>query len=96
MVGMAVTDAFGHWFEFLPAVPSLATQLLLVLKMCQKVDKAFSSGHGFSLEKFLDLEQPGEAAFQRPNNTFSLQLGQWTDDCSMGAASQSVDCEKTD
>ena len=23
MVGMAVTDAFGHWFEFLPAVPSL-------------------------------------------------------------------------
>jgi ADP-ribosyl-[dinitrogen reductase] hydrolase len=67
MVGMAVTDAFGHWFEFLPAV-----------------DQPFSSGHGFSLAKFVNQEQPGEAAFQRPNNTFGLRLGQWTDDCSMG------------
>eukprot|EP00658_Telonema_sp_P-2_P034320 TRINITY_DN25064_c0_g1_i1.p1 TRINITY_DN25064_c0_g1~~TRINITY_DN25064_c0_g1_i1.p1 ORF type:complete len:459 (+),score=95.21 TRINITY_DN25064_c0_g1_i1:129-1505(+) len=67
MVGMAVVDSFGHWFEFLPAV-----------------DTPYSSGHGFSLAKFTDESVAAEEAFQNPRNQFSLALGQWTDDCSMG------------
>ena len=68
MVGMAVIDAFGHMFEFLPAV-----------------DQPFSSGHGFSLQRFKDPTNPGEACFQHPLNKFQLSLGQWTDDASMGS-----------
>jgi hypothetical protein len=54
--GMAVGDAMGHMFEFLPAQDE-------------------PRGSYFSLQKM---------KFYGKQNTFGLQLGQWTDDCSMG------------
>ena len=91
MVGMAVADAFGHWFEFMPAVPN-PTQRLTPPDhgSTPQVDQPFSSGHGFSLAKFTDPERPQEEArflgecFTDPANQFQLALGQWTDDASMG------------
>merc|ERR1711907_4116 len=73
MMGMAVADSFGHWFEFLPAVD---------------VPYSSGHGFSLSKFTRSDRPDDETAflteCFTNPANQFQLALGQWTDDASMG------------
>ena len=85
MVGLAAADATGHWFEFLPA--------------CDRPGEN-RGGSRFDVSRLEAV--PGSQERERPMpqapggrpacfegevfNKFALQMGQWTDDCSMALA----------
>ena len=75
MVALAAADATGHWFEFMDA--------------CDKPGENYGRSL-FDVSK-LEFAPPTEDPRRNPPacfsgqflNRFSLQMGQWTDDCSM-------------
>jgi ADP-ribosylglycohydrolase len=69
MAGMALGDAYGHMYEFLPAVDA---------PLRAEFEKKGAQDSGVP---YFDKDRH---FFSGVNNTFSLALGQWTDDCSMG------------
>mmetsp|Transcript_36668 Transcript_36668/g.50454 ORF Transcript_36668/g.50454 Transcript_36668/m.50454 type:complete len:639 (-) Transcript_36668:145-2061(-) len=68
MVGMAVADSNGHFFEFLP------------VRDWKKGSKVPSTEPYFEYP----AASNSRGVFHNPFNTFMLQPGQWTDDASMG------------
>lgn len=91
MVGMAAADATGHWFEFMAAcdepgargvrfeVDKLTAVPGLFVLGARDTARMLGPRDDGAMER-----PPCFTGPERPLNKFQLQLGQWTDDCSMG------------
>jgi len=76
LVALAAADATGHWFEFMDA--------------CNKPGENIYGGSEFDVSKLQFVPPTADPRMNPPAcfsgtflNRFSLQMGQWTDDCSM-------------
>jgi ADP-ribosyl-[dinitrogen reductase] hydrolase len=85
MVGLAAADSLGHWFEFMDACDRPGAN-----RGGSRVDVSrleYVPAEGEEQRKTRVKSGGRPACFEgEVFNKFALQMGQWTDDCSMGLA----------
>ena len=85
LVGLAAADATGHWFEFMPACDRPAANVGSTIFDVSKL--AFVPADQSQERPMPNTPAGRPACFSgEVFNKFALQMGQWTDDCSMGLA----------